>query len=141
VLRLMDADRAEVTLGDARHLAERRGGVWWIDGARAALRVVRAGAMIHLPGPGGGSFEIPDPLARSSGAGAGGDVARAPMPGVVRAVHVAPGEAVAAGARLATHAALAPRAGIVAEVMVDPGAQVEAGAPLVRLAPEGPADG
>jgi 3-methylcrotonyl-CoA carboxylase alpha subunit len=148
VLRLMDPDRAEVTLGGARHLAERRGGVWWIDGARAALRVVRAGAMIHLPGPGGGSFEIPDPLARSSGAGAGGDVARAPMPGVVRAVHVAPGEAVAAGARLATleamkmeHAALAPRAGIVAEVMVDPGAQVEAGAPLVRLAPEGPADG
>jgi len=62
--------------------------------------------------------------------------------------HVAPGDAVAAGARLATleamkmeHAALAPRAGIVAEVMVDPGAQVEAGAPLVRLAPEGPADG
>ena len=70
VLRLMDPDRAEVTLTDARHLAERRGGVWWIDGARAALRVVRAGAMIHLPGPGGGSFEIPDPLARSSGAGA-----------------------------------------------------------------------
>ena len=149
VLRLSGPDRAEIALGAARHLAERRAGQWWIDGARAPLRVIRAGAAIHLPGPGGGRFDIPDPLARTGGAGPAGDVARAPMPGVLRAVLVAPGQAVEAGARLAVleamkmeHALSAPRAGVVAEVLAEAGDQVEAGAALIRLAPEaGPADG
>jgi 3-methylcrotonyl-CoA carboxylase alpha subunit len=71
------------------------------------------------------------------------------MPGVLRAVLVAPGQAVEAGARLAIleamkmeHALSAPRAGIVAEVLAEAGDQVEAGAALIRLAPEaGPGDG
>ena len=63
------------------------------------------------------------------------------MPGLVKAVFVAPGAQVAAGDRLAVleamkmeHVLLAARAGEVAEVLVEAGAQVEAGAALIRLA-------
>ena len=62
------------------------------------------------------------------------------MPGLVKSVHVAPGDSVVAGARLAVleamkmeHAMVAPRDGIVGEVLVAAGDQVEAGAALVRM--------
>jgi 3-methylcrotonyl-CoA carboxylase alpha subunit len=65
------------------------------------------------------------------------------MPGLVKAVFVAPGQEVAEGDRLAIleamkmeHTMLAARAGRVAEVLVAEGAQVEAGAALIRLAEE-----
>jgi 3-methylcrotonyl-CoA carboxylase alpha subunit len=65
------------------------------------------------------------------------------MPGLVKAVHVASGEAVEAGARLVTleamkmeHALRAPRAGTVAAVPVAPGDQVEEGALLAALEAE-----
>ena len=84
-----------------------------------------------------------DPLARDSGVGAGADVILAPMPGLVKAIFVAPGEEVEQGARLAIleamkmeHTLVAARAGRVAEVLAAPGAQVEAGAALVRLEDE-----
>jgi 3-methylcrotonyl-CoA carboxylase alpha subunit len=64
----------------------------------------------------------------------------APMPGLLRSVFVAAGDAVVAGQRIATleamkmeHGLTAPRDGVVAEVLADEGAQVEAGAALVRL--------
>jgi 3-methylcrotonyl-CoA carboxylase alpha subunit len=69
-------------------------------------------------------------------------VIEAPMPGLVRAIHAKPGQAVAEGDRLAVleamkmeHALLAARDGVVAEVLAAEGAQVEAGAALVRLEP------
>jgi 3-methylcrotonyl-CoA carboxylase alpha subunit len=65
------------------------------------------------------------------------------MPGLVKAVFVAAGQAVAAGERLAVleamkmeHTLTAARDGVVAEVLVAAGAQVEAGAALIRLEAE-----
>ncbi|AWM38852.1 2-oxoglutarate carboxylase small subunit [Gemmata obscuriglobus] len=64
----------------------------------------------------------------------------APMPGAVVAVAVAPGEEVAAGAKLLTLEAMkmettiyADRPGKVAEVLVRPGAQVEGGDLVIRF--------
>jgi 3-methylcrotonyl-CoA carboxylase alpha subunit len=89
-------------------------------------------------------FRAVDPLALAAdGDGPGGDIVRAPMPGVVRAIHVETGAVVAAGDRLATieamkmeHALRAPRGGVVAEVAASPGDQVAEGALLVALEPE-----
>ena len=62
------------------------------------------------------------------------------MPGLVKAVFVSTGEAVAEGQRLAIleamkmeHTLVAARDGVVAEVLAAAGDQVEAGAALVRL--------
>ncbi len=70
----------------------------------------------------------------------GTTVVIAPMPGLVKAVHVEPGVEVNAGARLLVLEAMkmeneitAPRAGKVTQVHVQPGAVVEAGKPLVTL--------
>jgi 3-methylcrotonyl-CoA carboxylase alpha subunit len=84
-----------------------------------------------------------DPLDRDAGAGAGSDRVEAPMPGLVRSVHVAVSDHVAKGDRLAVleamkmeHALLAARDGVVAEVMVAAGSQVDAGTVLIRLEEE-----
>jgi 3-methylcrotonyl-CoA carboxylase alpha subunit len=135
--------RARVEIDGAAHRAERRADGWWIDGAKAPGRPQRlAGAVAVFAGR-PWEFPLPDPLARGGGAGAGGDLIEAPMPGLVRAVFAAPGAPVAAGERLAVleamkmeHALTAPRDGVVAEVLVAAGAQVEAGAALVRLEDE-----
>jgi len=75
-------------------------------------------------------------------AGASDGQVRAPMPGRIAAVSVAPGQAVARGQALVTleamkmeHALTAPFDGEVAEVLVEAGAQVIEGAALVRLTP------
>ncbi len=82
-----------------------------------------------------------DRAARARGAGAdhGSDLA-APMPGRVRRLFVAPGEAVARGAVLVAleamkmeHAIRAPRDGVVKRVLVQEGDLVDAGAELVEL--------
>ncbi len=87
-------------------------------------------------------FEAVDPLAAASEAAATADETRAPLPGLVKAVHVAAGDSVAAGDRLVTleamkmeHAMRAGRAGAVAAVAVAEGDQVAEGALLVALAP------
>ena len=83
-----------------------------------------------------------DPLDRQAEA-AGGGLTLSPMPGLVKAVFVVAGQAVAAGDRLAIleamkmeHTLTAARDGVVAEVLAAAGDQVEAGAPLIRLADE-----
>ena len=70
----------------------------------------------------------------------GGGVMRAPMPGLVIRVAVAPGDQVAAGAGLVVVEAMkmenelrAARPAVVAEVHVKPGQAVEKGEPLVTL--------
>lgn len=112
--------------------------------APPTLPVVQAGGQIHVFDRGQcHSFTPHDPLAREANAGAAGNATLSPMPGLVKAVFVAPGQAVAAGDRLAVleamkmeHTLTAARDGVVAEVLVAPGSQVEAGAALILLAEE-----
>jgi 3-methylcrotonyl-CoA carboxylase alpha subunit len=73
---------------------------------------------------------------------AGGDVIRAPMPGLVKLVAAIPGQTVAKGAALLVleamkmeHTMTAPRDGVVANVLVAEGAQVIDGALLLELEP------
>lgn len=88
-------------------------------------------------------FDIIDPLARASVAGAAGNVIEAPMPGLMKAMFVKAGETVNLGDRLAIleamkmeHTLTAARDGIVAEILACTGAQVSAGDVLIRLEQE-----
>jgi len=121
------------------------------DGADLALRLggaVRRFGIVALP-DGVAAFEgavahvarLPDPLAVAA-EHAAGDELRAPMPGLVRRVAAAPGQAVARGDALIVMEAMkmemslvAARDGVVAGVMVAEGAQVEDGALLLVLEP------
>ncbi|WP_316013811.1 acetyl/propionyl/methylcrotonyl-CoA carboxylase subunit alpha [Roseobacter sp. HKCCA0434] len=83
-----------------------------------------------------------DPL-RAGEEGAGGDVLVAPMPGLVKAVHVEAGAEVEKGAALIVmeamkmeHTLTAPRDGTVAELAAAVGRQVGDGDILLRLEPE-----
>ncbi|MEE4118467.1 MAG: biotin carboxylase N-terminal domain-containing protein [Paracoccaceae bacterium] len=142
-LSMSGPDKAQLVALGATVAAEQRPGGWWLDGSPApAAHVEGARVVVFDSGP--VPFAVPDPLARGGAAGPSGDVVEAPMPGLVRALLVAPGDTVAAGQRLAVleamkmeHALAAPRDGSVAECLVAEGAQVEAGAALIRLAPEG----
>jgi len=137
-------DRVSVALDGATIRAERRAGAWWLDGAKAPGTARRTPRGIAVFGPAGTFlFDLPDPLDRLAAAGAGGNLVLSPMPGLVKAVFVAPGQAVAAGERLAIleamkmeHTLTAARDGTVAEVLAAAGDQVEAGAALVRLEDE-----
>ncbi len=139
VVRVEGPDRVRVELDGTESVAERRG-AWWIDEAKAPGRVVRIGARVHVFDGGAVSFDVVDELAREASAHAGGNITLSPMPGLVKAVFVRAGQAVAKGDRLAVleamkmeHTMVAARDGVVAEVLVEAGAQVEAGAALVRL--------
>ncbi|GGH46632.1 ATP-grasp domain-containing protein [Frigidibacter albus] len=139
-------DRVTVELPGHTLHAERRGGAWSLDGAKAPGTARRTPHGIAVFGPAGTfTFTPVDPLARLAAAGAGGNVVLSPMPGLVKAVFVAPGQVVAEGERLAIleamkmeHTLTAARIGIVAEVLAAAGDQVEAGAALVRLEDEEP---
>ena len=84
---------------------------------------------------------IVDPLARTAGELDGGDGAiRAPMNGRVAALHVAEGETVEAGQRLAVveamkmeHALTAPFNGLVRDLAANVGDQVEMGERIMRV--------
>jgi 3-methylcrotonyl-CoA carboxylase alpha subunit len=134
----------DVEIDGQRHVCTRQGTRWWVDGAPAPVQPVVTQACVYLPGPSPRLFHPVDPLARSGDDAAAGGVVLAPMPGLVKAVFVSAGQAVAKGARLAIleamkmeHTLTAPRDGIVAEILTEAGAQVEAGAALVRLAEAG----
>jgi 3-methylcrotonyl-CoA carboxylase alpha subunit len=142
-LRLDGPAAGEAETDGGTHRIRRGGGGWTVDG-RDPGRVVRTGAAVTVFGsvalPGTHAFRVVDPLARDVAAGPGGNLTLSPMPGLVKAVFVAPGQAVAAGDRLAVleamkmeHVLTAARDGTVAEVLAAPGAQVEAGAALIRL--------
>ncbi|MDG3040786.1 ATP-binding protein [Roseicyclus marinus] len=143
VVEVQPGGRFRVEVGDAAHEVLREGARWRIDGApMSAEVVVTGGEAIVFAGDAHG-FEIVDPLAVAAGAGAASGVIEAPMPGLVKAIFVAPGDRVAVGDRLAVleamkmeHSLTAGRDGLVAEVPVAVGAQVEAGAALIVLADE-----
>ncbi|MFC5738394.1 biotin carboxylase N-terminal domain-containing protein [Sinirhodobacter huangdaonensis] len=135
--------RVTVTVaGDAQDCVLRADG-WWVEGAKTGARFHVGADEVTVFMGAAYRFSRPDPLARRSEGPASG-LTLAPMPGLVKAVFVAAGQAVAEGDRLAVleamkmeHTMLAARAGTVAEVLVEAGAQVEAGAALIRLADEG----
>ncbi|HHX89193.1 MAG TPA: acetyl/propionyl/methylcrotonyl-CoA carboxylase subunit alpha [Paracoccus sp.] len=138
VARLADGTW-RVRLNGREMRAEWRGG-WWIDGEKAGAVVRRSGDRVSVFGARTVHFALVDPLAVEAAAGAGAGVVLAPMPGVVKAVFVSPGETVAKGARLAVleamkmeHTLSAARDGVVGEVLVAPGSQVEAGAAVITL--------
>jgi 3-methylcrotonyl-CoA carboxylase alpha subunit len=88
-------------------------------------------------------FALPDPLARSGAAAAGGDSIASPMPGLVKVVSAKPGTTVARGDALIVleamkmeHTLTAPRDGVVAELLAAEGDQVQEGALLLTLEAE-----
>jgi 3-methylcrotonyl-CoA carboxylase alpha subunit len=85
------------------------------------------------------TFAIPDPLAQSENATTGTGSLRAPMPGLVKLVRAAKGDAVTKGQPLLVleamkmeHVIAAPHDGLIADI-ADEGAQVTDGAVLVRF--------
>jgi 3-methylcrotonyl-CoA carboxylase alpha subunit len=90
----------------------------------------------------GYSFAVPDPLARVDEAAASSGSLRAPMPGLVKLVRAARGDAVSKGQSLLIleamkmeHTIAAPHDGVIAEIAAE-GAQVTDGTVLVRFAEE-----
>ncbi len=141
-IRAKGADQHEVLIDGETVVATKVGAHWLLDGQRSAPVAV-SGEQVTVFDAYGISFQIIDPLDRDAGAGMGGNLIEAPMPGLVKAVFAEPGQQVAEGDRLAIleamkmeHALLAARDGIVAEVLAAAGDQVEAGAALIRLEEE-----
>ncbi|MFQ1700531.1 acetyl/propionyl/methylcrotonyl-CoA carboxylase subunit alpha [Loktanella agnita] len=131
-LTVHDETRVDVALRDESVTLNQRGPDWGVPAIRHGDRVTVFGPMTL-------TYDIVDPLARG-GDVAGGDTVLAPMPGLVRAVAVTEGQAVAEGDRIAVleamkmeHVLRAPRDGIVASVSVAAGDQVTAGALVVSL--------
>jgi 3-methylcrotonyl-CoA carboxylase alpha subunit len=88
----------------------------------------------------GYTFTVPDPLAKADEAGAASGSLRAPMPGLVKLVRAAAGDAVIKGQPLLIleamkmeHMIAAPHDGVIAEIATE-GAQVSDGTVLVRFA-------
>ncbi|PAP94146.1 acetyl/propionyl/methylcrotonyl-CoA carboxylase subunit alpha [Mesorhizobium wenxiniae] len=110
---------------------------------RAAPRLARwPGHVTVFSGAIGYSFAVPDPLARADEIAAGSESLRAPMPGLVKLVRVARGEAVIKGQPLLIleamkmeHTISATHDGTIAEIAAE-GAQVTDGTVLVRFAEE-----
>jgi 3-methylcrotonyl-CoA carboxylase alpha subunit len=142
VIEMRGQGDAKVTVDGEVADCRFRTGMWWVNGRPSGARIVMTLGTVSIFGPGAHHFDLTDPLAREAGA-AGGGVTLSPMPGMVKAVYVSAGQAVASGDRLAVleamkmeHTLTAARGGTVAEVLVTAGAQVEAGAALVRLEDE-----
>jgi 3-methylcrotonyl-CoA carboxylase alpha subunit len=140
-LRLTAPGRALVELDGTELSAHLTPEGWAVEG-HPAPKVLRHGDHIDVFARRLGTFRftLPDPLARDTAAAGQGGLTLSPMPGLVRAVAVVAGQAVAAGDRLAVleamkmeHVLTAARDGVVAEVLVAAGDQVEAGAALIRL--------
>ncbi|PZO64409.1 MAG: 3-methylcrotonyl-CoA carboxylase [Paracoccus denitrificans] len=139
VVEVQGPGRARVTLDDVTHDVAWQGERWWVNGAPRRAHIVTHPAGVSVFGGRPVTLIPDDPLDRQSDA-AGGGLTLSPMPGLVKAVFVTAGQAVAAGDRLAIleamkmeHTLTAARDGTVAEVLAAAGDQVEAGAPLIRL--------
>ena len=142
VLEVEGPGAARVTLNGAPHEVRWQGDRWWVDGDLRRNRIVNHSAGTSVFGGRTVTLKPLDPLDRA-GAETGGGLTLSPMPGLVKAVFVAPGQQVTAGDRLAVleamkmeHTLTAARDGIVAEVLTAAGDQVEAGAALIRLEDE-----
>jgi 3-methylcrotonyl-CoA carboxylase alpha subunit len=127
---------------DGRHqVAFEDGETLLIDRAHAdAARTARwPGHVTVFDGPVGHNFTVPDPFEAAEEAAAGGDTLRAPMPGLVKIVRAAAGDAVRKGQALLVleamkmeHAIAAPHDGTIEEIAAE-AAQVSEGTVLVRF--------
>jgi 3-methylcrotonyl-CoA carboxylase alpha subunit len=107
---------------------------------RAAPRLARwPGHITVFEGAVGYTFAAPDPMARTDEAAAASGSLRAPMPGLVKLVRVAKGDAVIKGQPLLIleamkmeHTITAPHDGVIDEIAAE-GAQVTDGTVLVRF--------
>lgn len=88
-------------------------------------------------------LRLPDALAAAHSAETAADELAAPMPGIVKLIHVRAGDTVVKGQPLVVMEAMkmeltlaASRAGVIESTLVSPGEQVSAGAILVVLKPE-----
>ncbi|MFB9951692.1 acetyl/propionyl/methylcrotonyl-CoA carboxylase subunit alpha [Rhizobium puerariae] len=112
-----------------------------VDGRTSTLHEVHDGKATTVFRDGESwHFTLADPLAGEDEAAAAGDRIVAPIPGLVKLLHVAPGAAVSRGEALAVMEAMkmelalpAPRDGRIAEVLVSQGEQVLEGAVLLTL--------
>ena len=139
VVEVLGPGAARVTLDGTAHDVLWQGERWWVNGAPRRSRIVTHAAGVSVFGGRSLTLVPQDPLDRQAEA-SGSGLTLSPMPGLVKAVFVAPGQAVAAGDRLAIleamkmeHTLTAARDGTVAEVLAAAGDQVEAGAALIRL--------
>ena len=135
VLSFVGSGRVEADISGETYQVDLAG---FVDGRRCP-RGLRHGDQVTLFGADPVVYDVPDPLARGGDA-AGGDAVLAPMPGLVQAVEVVAGDAVAEGQRMVVmeamkmeHTLRAPRDGVVGEVTVAVGDQVSAGMALVTL--------
>jgi len=136
--RVVAADVAEVVPrrvwsvvldGEAHEVAILGEGRVWVDGDEIRLDI---------------ADERDVAAGRAAGSAAGGrQEIRAPMPGLLKRIHVAEGDAVSAGDALATLEAMkmenelrAGRAGTIARVAVTEGTKVEGGALLIVIRSE-----
>ena len=136
-------DGVRVSLNETVHMLEWDGARWCVDGAPVPATGVCHGAGVSVFWGNNYHFGRVDPLDVGGDAGAAAGRIEAPMPGLVKSVHVTAGQAVTAGDRLAVleamkmeHSLTAGRDGVVAEVLAAAGDQVEAGAPLIVLEEE-----
>ena len=127
---------------EAEHHVEFHGNTLWLDGVQTVASVHAAQGQITVFFGNTYVFRRVDPLDQAS-ASVGDGAVLAPMPGLVKALFVSPGDAIEEGAQLAVleamkmeHILVASHAGKVGEVLVREGAQVDAGAELVRMADE-----
>jgi 3-methylcrotonyl-CoA carboxylase alpha subunit len=140
VVEPLGPEHARCAIGEAVVEIARVDAGWRPEGGGPILRAVALPGRVVVYDGDAHVFAVPDPLAIAAEAGGGGNRIEAPMPGLVKAVFVAAGQAVAKGARLAVleamkmeHVLTAGRDGVVGEVLVGEGTQVEAGAPLILL--------
>ncbi len=133
-------DRMCCTFGDESITLIREEAGWRNESGGPVLRAVTLPGQVVVFDGDAHVIDVPDPLSMAGETGGGSNRIEAPMPGLVKAVFVSAGEAVAQGARLAVleamkmeHVLTAGRDGVVAEVLAAEGAQVEAGAPLILL--------
>ena len=120
-----------------------------VDGRSYEVRVVHTGSVIEVTHHGTTlPVEVRHPLEKllqstqRPTAGGGGEIVTAPMPGLVVAIRVRPGERVEPGQPVAVVEAMkmqnelvAQRGGVVSEVLVTERATVGAGQVLMKLAP------
>ncbi|MCT8991601.1 acetyl/propionyl/methylcrotonyl-CoA carboxylase subunit alpha [Chelativorans sp. SCAU2101] len=98
------------------------------------------GHLTIFDGPDNHTFQLHDPLEQAGLAASGSESLRAPMPGLVKLVRVAPGDKVKKGQPLLVleamkmeHTVCAPHDGVIAETVAE-GARVNDGTVLVRFA-------